>query len=205
MIAGAAERRVHFIEVLTVVIAIGWGVVTWQDTLARFGTFGWARMLLGYALWVLAIGALAWIVRHWKALRFRALVPAAIVALAFASMPLVESKATQRKEALFLAGTPPFLDLIAQVRTGLFPTGSIPSGSLPAALHDCCFQVNVERDSAGAVTGFFVTDMAFGPRFSGWVYTDTDTLSLHRSFNGMHFSGRKVTDRWYRFREIRDQ
>ena len=197
--SGAAGRKVHLIEILPLILAIGWGVATWQDIHAQVGALtGWTRLLLGWAMWILFGGGLVGAVRMRGSLGLRSVVPMALSAVALAMMPFVASTAAHHQEARFLADTTPYLELIEQVRSGAISPGAFPPESLPTALSGCCFHVELSRDSVSRMGGMFVTEMGFGPKFAGWLYSETPEAPVEVTYIGHRFEVRKVTAHWYR-------
>ena len=198
----AATRPVHLIEVIIIAIAAAWAMVTWQDIHAQISsTAGWARILLGGAMWVLALGALAWGGRRWVALRIRALLPALLVGLGFVANMFVTRLASADVDDRFQAGKADYESIVASVVSGRRPAGTIPRDSLPAALADCCLSVEVTTDPALGGRGVFITQWTFGPKQAGWLYIERGRVAPSLDLLGARFGARQVSEHWYRIRE----
>lgn len=195
-------RRVHLLELLPLLFAVAWGIVTWQDIHSQISAMtGWARLLLGGAMWLLGLGGIAWGAREWKRLGLRASVPAVLVGLGLASNPIVVRIASADADARFLARRADYQALVESVVSGQRSAASITRDSLPATLADCCLRMEVSVDSAFGGQGIFITQWTFGPKDAGWLYVQRGTVGASMDLLGKRFTVRPVADHWYRIDE----
>lgn len=201
----APKVRLSLIEIVLPLLAVAGCFVAWQEAHAQYpSTIGWAHALTRPTLWVLLVGGVAWAAQQWKGRRFRGLIPAVTMGLGLLVLPIVERAAERHQEQAFLASAIPYLGTIEKVRGGRMAPGDYVGDSLPPALRATALSASFTRDSAGTVDAIFITQIRFGPRWTGWWYHDGsapvpgDTAML-----GGEYRVRPVAEYWYRIEQQR--
>lgn len=195
-------RRPSFLEILTPLAVVAGGVITWQDIHAQIGAWtGWARAFVVPTLLILGVGGALLAKRRWAILGARGLVPAGIAIVGLLIMPVVTARAGRHRDALFLADSARYLEAIATIRAAPGLPVEVPRDSLPPFVAGCCFNAEVVRRPDGSIDGFFITQMAFGPRFIGWWYHDRPELPADTTIMGDHYRPTPVTPHWARIEQ----